>query len=86
MRYNARKDSLEVRVEQHVAQPAAYYDAFEDDSTITVKIPQGGSLSGASLVYFGDPHRWMKDWRAQQNMYIHNPDEVYPGDVFTFVK
>lgn len=60
------------------------YIATRDNCILLVTMPYGGSISGASLTYFNDMHRWRSDWRRRENEHIRNADLVEPGQTYTF--
>jgi len=45
-------------------------------------VKKGDTLWGIAAHYFRDPHKWMKIW--EHNLYISNPDLIYPGDRIWF--
>lgn len=57
------------------------YSAVRDRCSLKVTIPVGGSISGASLAYFGDAHRWKQD--RVKNALV-DPNAVEPGYSYTF--
>ncbi len=47
-------------------------------------VKKGDTLWGIAERYFRDPHKWMKIW--EHNLYISNPDLIYPGNRIWFGK
>jgi len=61
-----------------------------DGAALKAPLPQpyivkkGDTLWGIAKRYFKDPHKWMKIW--EHNLYISNPDLIYPGNRIWFGK
>ena len=43
-------------------------------------VKKGDTLWDIANYFFKDPHKWLKIW--ERNLYITNPDLIYPGQVF----
>jgi len=45
-------------------------------------VKKGDTLWDIAVRYFNDPYKWIKIW--EQNLYISNPDLIYPGNQIWF--
>jgi len=60
----------------------------EADLRPGIKLPyivkKGDTLWDIANYFFKNPHKWLKIW--EQNLYITNPDLIYPGNEISFAR
>lgn len=77
----------------HLAVPPALADMLTlpgkvSSNDVKANLPQpyivkkGDTLWDIAEYFFKDPYKWMKIW--EQNLYITNPDLIYPGNKLMF--